>query len=192
VLFAGTKGAGYTWYGFPTVDGLAAPPLYPEGAPCAYMVGDVMCYQPDNVTPCTAAELALCDGAGAGPESRGWWASRFDAQLLFYDPADLAAVAAGTMQPYEPQPYATLDLDEHLFLNATQPDVTVYIGTGNQRHTRLGEPTYDRANGLLYVPELFADDYRPVIHVFQLLTTTIFSDGFESGTTVAWSSSVGQ
>lgn len=189
VVFAGTKGAGYTWYGFSTADGLAAPPLYGEGAPCPYRVGEIMCTQPDGVTPCTAQELALCESEAVDPASRGWWASRFDAQLLFYDASDLAAVAAGTMQPYEPQPYASLDVDEHLFLNATQPDVTVYIGRGDQRHTRLGEPAYDRANGLLYVPELFADGYRPLIHVFQV--SLIFRDGFESGTTQVWSSTLG-
>lgn len=34
VIFSGTKGSGYTWYGFYTPDGVPAPPLYPEGAPC--------------------------------------------------------------------------------------------------------------------------------------------------------------
>ncbi|MCP4660949.1 MAG: hypothetical protein GY856_36575, partial [bacterium] len=168
VVFAGTKGSGYTWYGFYTPASVAAPPLFGEGAPCPHTAGEIMCYQPDGVTPCTPQELGLCTGAAVVEASRGWWASRFDAQLLFYDPDDLAAVAAGTMEPHEPQPYATLDLDEHLLLNATMADVTMYIGHGDQRNSRLGEPAYDRANGRVYLLELFADEYRPVVHVFEV------------------------
>ncbi len=186
VVFAGSKGSGYTWYGYYTPEGLPPPPLFGEGAPCPYLVGEIMCWQPDGVTPCTEEEIHGCDGADVDEESRGWWSSRFDAQLLYYDPADFAAVAAGTMEPWEPQPYALRDLDDHLFLNATQPDVTVYIGHGNQRHSRLGAPAYDRNRGLLYVLELFADDYRPLVHVFRLTTGAIFADGFESGDTSAW------
>lgn len=45
---------------------------------------------------------------------RGWWSTGFVGQMIFYDPGDLAAVARGTMQPYQPQPYATLDIDQYL------------------------------------------------------------------------------
>ncbi|HHQ48724.1 MAG TPA: hypothetical protein ENK19_07560, partial [Acidobacteria bacterium] len=54
VVFAGTKGSGYTWYGFFTPPDVPAAPLYPEGAPCVYTVGDIMCTEPDGETPCSA------------------------------------------------------------------------------------------------------------------------------------------
>lgn len=156
VVFAGTKGSGYLWYGFFSPRG--------DGMPCVEqgltMVG---CYNPDG-TECPAALQGECPGHVA--ESRGWWSSRWDAQIIFYDAAELAAVAAGSEQPCQPQPYAVLDIDDHLFLNATTD--TNSIGTGNQRRFRLGETAYDRQRGLLYIPERFADGAKPVIHVWQV------------------------
>ncbi len=156
VIFVGTKGSGYLWYGFfsPAGDGM---PCVEQGLT---MVG---CFNPDG-TECAPALQGECPGHVAA--SRGWWSSRFDAQILFYDPADFAAVAAGTSQPYTPQPYAVLDIDEHLFRNATTD--TESIGTGDQRRFRLGETAYDRERGLLYVPERFADGAKPVIHVWRV------------------------
>jgi len=168
VVFAGTKGSGYTWYGFFTPAGMSPAPLYPEGAPCVYTVGDIMCTRPDGETPCSAEDMAPCTGADIAEESRGWWASRFDAVLLLYDPADFARVAAGSMEPWEPQPYAVVDLDENLFLPELAPDVAVYLGSGDQRHTRLGAVAFDRQRSLLYALELFADGYAPVVHVWRV------------------------
>jgi hypothetical protein len=128
-----------------------------------------MCNRPDGVSECTAADLAPCDGADVEVESRGWWSSRFDAGFLFYDPAELAAVAASTLESWRPQPYAFLDIDAHLFLNASQADVVMYSGRGDQRKNRLGSPAFDRERGLLYVQEVFADDYRPVVHVWKVI-----------------------
>jgi len=85
VIFVGTKGQGSCWYGF------SEGTVYPiDGSP---FTGTVPPYPNDD---------------------RGWWSSSFEAQMIFYNPSDLAAVAAGTMQPYEPQPYATLSLDQYL------------------------------------------------------------------------------
>ena len=42
------------------------------------------------------------------------------------------------------------------------------LGTGVQRRFRIGDVAYDRANGLLYILELFADEAQPVIHVWQI------------------------
>ena len=166
VVFTGTKGSGYSWYGYQTPDGVAPPPLYPEGAPCPYEYGELMCNQPDGVTPCTTADMAPCEGI-PHEGNKGWWASRFDAGILFYDPADLAA---GTLEPWQPQPYAFLDMDIHLFLNQNYYDVIVDNGKGNQWKNRLGSPAYDRDRGLLYIQEIFADEYRPVVHVWKVVT----------------------
>ena len=90
-----------------------------------------------------------------------------DAQILFYDPADLARVAAGQMQSWAPQQYASLDIDGHLFLNPAGIEMEM-LGTGDQRRYRIGDVTYDRNNGLLYVLELFADGAKPVVHVWRV------------------------
>jgi len=37
-----------------------------------------------------------------------------------------------------------------------------------QRRNRIGDVAYDRANGLLYILELFADGAKPVVHVWRV------------------------
>ncbi len=90
-----------------------------------------------------------------------------DAQFILYDPADLARVTAGQIQTWEPQPYASIDLDDYLYLNPAgiEPDM---LGTGAQRRYRIGDVAFDRANGLLYVLELFAEGAKPVVHVWRI------------------------
>jgi hypothetical protein len=78
-------------------------------------------------------------------------------QFLFYDPADLAAVAAGQIESWEPQPYATLDVDEYLY----------HISSAQQKH-HLAAVAFDRARGLLYVLEPLADEDRPLVHVWEI------------------------
>lgn len=160
VVFVGTKGGGYWWYGYFSPAG--------DGMPCPYVPepgegGEVRCYNSDG-TDC-AEGLLDCGGHTYTVESKGWWSSRFDAQMIFYDPADFVAVLNGTLEPDEPQPYATLDIDGHLFLD---PPVGTEVdcGTGDQRKCRIGEMAYDRERGFLYVLERFADDAKPVVHVW--------------------------
>jgi len=88
---------------------------------------------------------------------RGWWSDRFVGQVLFYAPADLAAVARGEMESHEPQPYATLDIDEYLY----------HVGSIQQKH-HLGAAGFDRERGLLYVFEPLADGDKPLIHVWRV------------------------
>ena len=118
---------------------------------------------------CPAEDFSGCCDADAGGciSQRGWWSTHFDAELIFYDPADLARVAAGTMDPWEPQPYAVLDIDEHLYFNPTGTDLDM-MGEGDQRRFRIGDVSYDRANGLLYVLEQYADGAKPVVHVWRV------------------------
>ena len=131
--------------------------------PCVHVspVDGAMCFNADG-TPCQADIAADCHG----PSYKGWWSSRFDVQMIFFDPADFAAVLNGTMEPNEPQPYATLDIDEHLFLNATIEAEN--LGTGDQRRFRIGEMAYNREGGLLYFFEFFADEAKPVVHVWGI------------------------
>jgi hypothetical protein len=116
---------------------------------------------PEDLTGC-------CDeDAGTCASYRGWWSTHFDAQLILYDPADLARVAAGELEPWEPQPYAALDIDEHLYLDPPEWDVTT-LGWGDQRRSRIGDAAFDRQNGYLYVLELYAEGAKPVVHVWQV------------------------
>jgi len=158
VLFAGTKGTGqYYWYGWTDASG--------SGLPCVEMDpgGEPMCFRADH-TPCPPELVRECPNHTT---FRGWWSSSAAARLVFYDPDDLARVAHGEMQPYEPQPYAWLDLDDRLFL----PDPTVepdMVGRGVQRRFRVGEMAYDRARGHLFILEKFADGAKPIVHVWRV------------------------
>jgi hypothetical protein len=159
VLFAGTKSTGAKyWYGWVN-------PAGPE-LPCVAeaMIPDFTVCRLADGTPCPPEDFVECAGHN---DYRGWWTTRWDAQFLLYDPADLARVAAGEIASWEPQPYATVNIDEYLYLNpaGVEPDL---LGTGVQRRYRIGEVAYDRANGFLYILEMFADEAQPVVHVWSV------------------------
>jgi len=159
VLFAGTKSTGTQyWYGY----------VNPESAdePCVdgEMVGTFTVCRMADGTPCPESDLVECAGH---TDYRGWWTTRFDAQFILYDPADLADVAAGVTESWAPQPYASLDIDDVLFANPSGVEADM-LGSGDQRRYRIGETAFDRANGLLYVLELFADGAQPVVHVWHV------------------------
>jgi hypothetical protein len=88
---------------------------------------------------------------------RGWWSTGFEGQIIFYDPAQLAAVAQGTWETWQPQPYAVMSVD----------DVLYHIESDRQ-WTHVGAADFDRERGLLYIFEPFADGDQPVVHVWQL------------------------
>lgn len=94
-----------------------------------------------------------------GPGERGWWSDNFTAQILFYDPADLASVAKGEMEPYEPQPYATLNIDKYLY-NRPVNEIR-----------QFGSVCCDREQGILYAFEYRGDSEndRPLVHVWKII-----------------------
>lgn len=159
VVFAGTKSLGEKyWYGF----------VNPAGPDKPCVAGDFVgtfpvCRLADG-RPCPPQDLKECKGHNG---YRGWWSTRFAAQLIFYDPADLARVAAGKIKPFEPQPYASLTIDDRLLLNPAniEPDT---LGRGPQRRYRLGAAAFDRGNGVFYVLELFADGDKPAVHAWKV------------------------
>jgi hypothetical protein len=163
VLFAGTKGNGTKyWYGYINPTGSAYPCVdadVTDYVTCR-MTDGTSC-PPEDFTGCCSGEDGSC------PSLRGWWTTHFDAQFIMYNPADLAQVATGTMKPWEPQPYADLDIDDHLYLNPSGTDLDM-LGTGEQRRYRIGDVAFDRANGLLYVLEQYADGAKPVVHVWRV------------------------
>jgi hypothetical protein len=97
------------------------------------------------------------DGPCMSCEDRGWWSEHFVGQILFYDPSDLAAVANGEMEAWEPQPYATLDIDQHLY----------NVGSGQQTG-HIGAASFDRERGLLYAFEPLADGDKPLVHAWKI------------------------
>ena len=163
VLFAGTKsnGAKY-WYGY----------INPDGPELACVDADVTdfttCRNADG-SACPQADFSGCCNAAAGTcvSNRGWWTTRFDAEFILFDPNDLARVAGGQMESWGPQPYAVIDIDERLYLNPPEWEL-IELGWGDQRRTRIGDISYDRQSGLLYVLELYADGARPIVHVWRI------------------------
>ncbi len=159
VLFGGTKGTGAKyWYGW----------INPAGPdlPCvetAYVNDFTTCRLADG-SACPPEDLTGCEGHS---DFRGWWSSRFDAQFILYDPTDLAQVASGAMEPWEPSPYASVDIDEHLLLNPAGIEEDM-LGTGVQRTYRIGAVAYHRSSNLIYVLEWFADEAKPIVHVWRV------------------------
>ena len=92
-------------------------------------------------------------------EDRGWWSDEFRGQILLYDTLDLAQVAAGIKQPWESQPYASMDIDQYLF-NVTSI----------QQKSHVNAACFDRNDGLLYIFENRADGDKPIIHVWEVIS----------------------
>jgi hypothetical protein len=62
------------------------------------------------------------------------------------------------MEPYDPQPYATLQIDEYLY----------HVDSAQQWH-HVGAVGFDRERGLLYVLEPLADGDKSLIHVWEVV-----------------------
>jgi hypothetical protein len=133
VIFVGTKATGVNWYGF--ANGVR----YPTSGDPNETIPEVPPWPYDD---------------------RGWWSEGVSAQILFFDPEELAAVAHGDIATWEPQPYATMAIDDVLF----DPGVDL------ERYKRylLGAAAFDRERGFLYIVERNADEERSLIHVYKL------------------------
>ena len=90
-------------------------------------------------------------------DMRGWWSTGFKGQFIFYDTDDLAGVASGAKEPWEPQPYTALDIDQSLFN---------IISTQQKSH--LGAAAFDRTRGYLYVMEYRGDNDKCLAHVWKV------------------------
>ncbi|MBN1146963.1 MAG: hypothetical protein JXA78_06895 [Anaerolineales bacterium] len=133
VIFVGTKAIGKAWYGF--ANGVE------------FIWG---CEETDS-----------CPEVPEWPyDDRGFWAEGYRAQIMFFDPAQLAAVAQGEIDSWAPQPYAFLDITDYMY--APNIDPAIY------KRDLAGAVAFDREHGLLYVAEILADEYKTVIHVWQL------------------------
>jgi hypothetical protein len=135
VIFAGTKAIGESWYGFS--NGI----VYP-------ISGD-----PDEEVP---------EVPPWPHDARGWWSDDIEAQIIFFNPDDLAAVAKGSLETWEPQPYNILTINPYLY----DP------GFDHERQKRylVGAMSFDRANGYFYIIERRADEEKSIMHVFMIET----------------------
>jgi hypothetical protein len=134
MVLVGTKAKGDSWYGFS--NGV----VYP-------ISGD-----PDEEYP---------EVPPWPYDDRGWWSQGISAQIIFFDPSDLGAVALGELETWDPQPYATLILDDYMF----DPAFDYERG----KRYIVGAAAFDRQNGLLYIVERLADEGdRSLIHVLRL------------------------
>ena len=77
----------------------------------------------------------------------------YAATILFYYPDDLAQVASGAWETYDPQPYAVLDVESLMF------------GAG---HALLGM-AYDRQGHVVYIAEDYGDGSAPLIHAWNVV-----------------------
>ena len=93
-------------------------------------------------------------------DDRGWWCDSIRAQIIFYDPSELAAVAEGRLHTWDPQPYAVLDINDVLF----DP------GFDFPRYKRwlLGAACFDAVHRHLFVVERRADEEKSLVHVWEV------------------------
>jgi hypothetical protein len=134
VAIIGTKALGKTWYGFS--NGVEWPITGDEGEE----------YPEVPEWPY---------------DQRGWWSEDIDARILLYDSSDLAAVAAGDMETWEPQPYASVSINEYLL----DPGYDYERG----KMYSLGAAAFDLENGILYIFERMAgEDEKSIVHVFSV------------------------
>ena len=131
VIFTSTHSYGESWYGYP--NGVVASTVDEQGNPVYAPVPD----PPNN--------------------QRGWYDSDFRPVFILFDPQHLARVAKGELRPNQLQPYAIIDLSQHMRHAKHVSDVLL-----------LGDIAYDADRGRLYVMEPIADGARPIMHVFGL------------------------
>ncbi len=98
-------------------------------------------------------------GPGDCNRDKGYHGEPYRPAFLFYDPADLARVAAGSLAPWDVRPYAEIDPS---------------AGLTPSCEWRLSGATFDAEHRLLYVIHTGADtstsewDQYPVVHVYRV------------------------
>ncbi len=87
-------------------------------------------------------------------DGKGWRCRNHQPMIVFYDPADLAAVAAGQTASYAPQPYAALRMPKELFFG--------YLH-------EIFSAAFDPENRLLYVTEfVLEEEGNLLIHAWRV------------------------
>jgi hypothetical protein len=129
VLYIGRTGTGPFCYG----EGTKNPAL--NGLPTSD--GSEYCYDPTD-------------------DAKGQHGYPYNYQIWAYDMNDLAAVKAGTKNPWDVRPYAVWPF--------TLPTTAA--------QSRIGGVGYDAARQIIYISQMYADqdtyDYRPIIHALKI------------------------
>ncbi len=132
VMFIGTKAHGNNWYGWQ---------------------GEKMRLE------WVEADLPFPEFYDTDPDGKGWRAESYVPMAVFYNPADLAKVAAGKMKPFEPQPYAAWRFDKNIFFGSK---------------AEISSACYDAIHQRLFVTEFNApNDGWLIIHVFDYDSTVV-------------------
>lgn len=127
VVIIGNKGLGHNYYGY---------------------IGERMRHD------WVIADLPYPEFFETDPNGKGWKAYNNVPIILFYDPADIADVAAGILDSYDPQPYAALRLDKNLFFGET---------------AQISSAAYDSYNNLLFITEFIPEFFgNIIIHVWEI------------------------
>lgn len=133
-------------------------------------------FQPGGSLPCGGFPCAGIDNGS------GWTCGdstssdpAYRTALYFYDPDDIAQVALGNLDPWDPQPYAALSLTDVQW-NTTE------CAPG------FGDIEYDATNGRIYMSQPEEDgvnEPKPLIHVFDItpwesyvVSMSITSEGY--------------
>ena len=105
------------------------------------------------------ADLPFPEFYNTDPDGKGWRAESYLPMAVFYNPEDLAKVAKGEMQPFEPQPYAALRFDRNIFYG---------------EKAEISSACYDAKHKRLFVTEFNApNDGWLIIHVFDYDSTVV-------------------
>jgi hypothetical protein len=104
------------------------------------------------------ADVPAPDFWATDPDGKGWRAHHRRPMIIFFDPADLAAVAAGTLATYEPQPYAALRLSEDIFFGSNH---------------EIFSAAFDSENRILYAVEFVREAGGSlVVHAWRVDAVT--------------------
>jgi hypothetical protein len=138
VAIVGNKALGYNWYGYS---------------------GERMRHD------WVIADVPWPDFYETDPDGKGWRAHGRQPMIILYDAADLAAVAAGAVPSWKPQPYAALRLSKNLFFGANH---------------EIFSASFDSENRILYVTEFVREtEGRLIIHAWKVnpVSTSVRSGG---------------
>ncbi len=133
IVIMGNKARGDHWYGY-----------MGERMPQQWVIADVP--YPDFST--------------TDPLDKSWKSHNFIPMAIFYDPADLARVASGSIASHQPQPYAAKRFDPTIFYGADQ---------------EIRSISYDAQNRRLYVLEFIEFYGSAIVHVWTVneVTTSV-------------------
>lgn len=100
------------------------------------------------------------------PDGKGWMAHNQQPMIIFYDPADLAKTASGSMNAYEPQPYAAKRISKALFFGSDH---------------EIFSAAFDSQNQIFYVTEFVRElEGRLILHAWRIDAVTTSTESAET------------